>query len=309
MKAMLNSTHIEGFVYEHTLELRVTGENSKNPGTSFIMGNLNIATDNACTNIVTVHFTYVTEITSKGNVNNTFVVLKDIIDGNIGNVMANGKENAGKVRIDSAIGLNEFYSNRTGKDELVSTKRNEGGFVHTVQTLAEDENTRNTFQTDMLITNVVYVEGDPEKNVKEHCDVRGCIFDYRKAVLPVTFSITNERGMKYFESLEASPKNPVFTKIWGRQISRTIVNKKVEESAWGEANVQEITSSRKDWVITGSNPEPYVWDDESTITAAELTEAMAAREIYLAGIKQRQDEYKASKNVKAAAATESAFNF
>mgnify|MGYP007069880122 CR=1 FL=1 len=33
MKAMSNSTHIEGLVYEHSLELRVTGENSKNPGT------------------------------------------------------------------------------------------------------------------------------------------------------------------------------------------------------------------------------------------------------------------------------------
>lgn len=34
MKAnFINKTHIEGLVYESTLELRVSGENSKHPGT------------------------------------------------------------------------------------------------------------------------------------------------------------------------------------------------------------------------------------------------------------------------------------
>lgn len=136
MKNVINSTHIEGLVYEHTLELRVSGENSKNPGTEFIMGNLNIATDNKCTNIIPVHFTYVTATTSKGNANATYGVLKDIIDGKIGSVMNHGEDKAGKVRIDSAIGLNEFYSDRNGTEELVSVKRNEGGFVHVTSALA-----------------------------------------------------------------------------------------------------------------------------------------------------------------------------
>ena len=48
MKKTINTTHIEGLIYEHALESRVTGENSKNPGTPFIMGTLSIATDNAC---------------------------------------------------------------------------------------------------------------------------------------------------------------------------------------------------------------------------------------------------------------------
>ena len=32
------------------------------------------------------------------------------------------------------------------KEELVSAKRNEGGFVHTTNVLAEDEKVRNTFK-------------------------------------------------------------------------------------------------------------------------------------------------------------------
>jgi hypothetical protein len=309
MKNCINSTHIEGLVYESSLELRVSGENSKNPGTEFIMGNLNIATDNDCVNIVPVHFTYVTATTSKGNANATFGVLKDIIDGKIGTVMTVGADAAGKVRIDSAIGLNEFYSDRSGTEELVSVKRNEGGFVHTTPALAPDEKTRNTFQADMLITSTTRIEGDEDKGTKDKVVVRGCIFDFRKAILPIEFSVTNERGMDYFEDLGASPKEPVFTKVWGRQIAQTVTNKTVEESAWGEARVQETTSTRRDWIITGCNPEPYLWDDESTITAKELTEAMANRETYLASIKKRQDEYKAQKAAPAVANTAGGFKF
>ena len=68
-------------------------------------------------------------------------------------------------------------------------------------------------------------------------------------------------------------------------------------------------TTRKDFVITGASVTPYEWDDENTMTAAELTEAIAARETYLATIKQRQDEYKASKNAAAAAPAKSGFNF
>lgn len=301
-KSMINTTHIEGLVYESNLEFRVSGENSKNPGTEFIMGTLSIATDDACTNIIPVHFTYVTAVTSKGKANATYDVLKDIIDGKAGSVMKVGADKAQKVRIDSAIGLNEFYSDRNGKEELVSVKRNEGGFVHFANTLAPDENTRNTFQADMIITQVNRIEGDEEKGTKDKVVLRGAIFDFRKAILPTEFSVTNEKGMEHFEGLEASAKEPVFLKVWGRQISQTTINKTVEESAWGEALVRETPSTRRDWVVTGCNPEPYEWDDESTITAQELTEAMATRETYLATIKKRQDEYKAQKAANAAAA-------
>ena len=182
------------------------------------MGNLNIATDSACTNIIPVHFTYVTAVTSKGKANTTFGILKDIIDEKGGTVMKVGADKAGKVRIDSAIGLNEFYSDRNGTDELVSVKRNEGGFVHIVNTISPDEKTHNTFEADMVITGVTRTEGDEEKGTKDKVKVRGVIFDFRKAILPIDFSIINEKGMNYFEGLEASPKTPVFIKLYLRRM-------------------------------------------------------------------------------------------
>ena len=309
MKKMINATHIEGYIYEHKLELRESGPNSKNPGTKFIMGTVDVATDEACTNIVPVHFTYVTATTAKGSTNASFTTLMNIIDGKFGTVMANGKDNAAKLRIDSALGLNEFYADRNGQEELVSAKRNEGGFVHIADALNEDENARNTFKCDMLITNVKEVEADEEKKLPAKAIVRGAIFDFRGALMPVEFSAVNPKAMAYFLSLDASNANPTFTCVWGRQVSEVVVKQIVTESAFGEDEIREVKNTRKDFVITGASKEPYAWDEEGVLTAAEVAEAAAARETYLATIKQRQDEYKASKNNAAAAPAKSGFNF
>ena len=78
-KSFINTTHVEGVLYEHALESKVTGENSKNPGTAFITGTISIATDDKMTNIVPVHFTYVTATTATGKSNATYEVLNNIV--------------------------------------------------------------------------------------------------------------------------------------------------------------------------------------------------------------------------------------
>ena len=307
-----NATHIEGLLYQHALSLKTSGENSKNPGTQFINGTIDIATNDVLTNVVTIHFTYVTPKTAKGSDNTTFATLQNIINGTLCNVMEHGVDRAAKLRIDSAIGLNEFYSSRTGTEELVSVKRNEGGFVHVTQTLASDEKLRNTFKCDMVITKVVRLEADPDRDRPESANISGYIFDFRKALLPVTFTAINPKAIDYFEGLNVSQKEPCFTKVWGNQISRTVVTRRVEESAFGEPSVTESTSTQRDFVITGTSVEPYVWDDETTITVNEFKEALQNREVALADIKKRQDDYNASRGtaaVPAATNTATGFNF
>lgn len=303
MKKMKNNTHIEGYVYEHELKQKVSGDNSKNPGTPFINGTLKIATDESCTNIIEVHFSYVTAVTAKGMANETYRILNNIIEGSIGNVMADGLENAGMVRIDSALDLNEFYDK---ENNLVSLKRNEGGFIHTIASpteLKEEENKRSTFETDMVITGCKRLEANEEKGTVERVIVKGYVFNFRNALLPVEFTVVHPGAMNYFESLEATSKNPAFTLVRGEQISR-IVTKKVEEvSAWGEVTIRETKSSSKDFVINWAQPDVYDWDDENTILAEELSEAMANRNVYLADVKKRQDEWKASQSNAIKAAT------
>ena len=315
MRKALNRERVEGRIYDHDLALKtVQNTESKNYGKEFIGGSIDIATDDDNLNIVQVYFTYVTETTSKGNKNATFTALKNIID-NGKTILNNGAENATMVRIDTALALNDFYTQRNGEEVLVSAKRNNGGFVTIVNSLG-DADTRNTFECDMLINGTKYVEADPEKNIAEdYLVVKGAVFDFRNAILPVEFVVRNANGIKYFESLDASPQNMVFTKVWGKINSETIVTRREEESAFGEPSVKEYTRTVREWVITGTSKPDSVYeigDAENGITAEEIKKALADREVYLADVKKKADEYQASKNagpVVGDTAAAGAFNF
>lgn len=301
-KKFINETHIEGLLYDHKLEKKVTGANSKAPGTEFIAGTISIATDNALENVVQIHYTYETATFAKsGSANSRFPVLSKIIDENP-TVLNVGADKALKLRCDSAVELNEWYRD-VNDEKPQSIVRNEGGFIHVVNALNEDEKQRNTFKTDMLITSVKDVEADPEKKIDAHVKVKGAVFqDYRKQLLPVEFVVRGKGGMQYFQNLDVSAKNPVFTTVWGRQLSKTVVTRTETESAFGENEVRERTNTTREFVITGCSKEPYEFDDESTITKAEISKMMADRELALADIKQRRIEYEASRGSSSAAA-------
>lgn len=294
-KKMINATHIEGYVYEHKLENKTAGPNSAHPGVEFINGTLSIATDESCLNVVQVHFTYVTKETKAGKPNATYAVLQSIIDGKTGSVMEHGKENAGKVRIDSAIGLNEWYDNRTQGTPLVSIKRNEGGFVHLASDLIDKVEDRATFDADMLVTKATRIEADEERGLPEKVILKGYVFDFRNALLPVEFAVTSPAGMDYFEGLELSEKNPLFTEVRGVQVSQTVVKQVEEEGAFGDTYVKETKSSYREFLVKWVSKIPYEWDAEETMLASELVEGIAQREVALAEMKKRNDEWQATK--------------
>ena len=293
-KKMFNEEHIEGRLYTQNLAIKtVQNTESKNYGAEFISGTIEIATDEACLNVIPVHFTYVTETTSSGKVNSTYTNLKRIINEGK-TIISDGPEMATKLRVDTALALNDFY---TQDDRLVSAKVNEGGFVTIINGELAPEDERNTFTVDMLITNVVRTEADPEKNIdKDFITIKGAIFNFRNDLLPVDFTTENEGGMEYFESLDASQSNPVFTKLWGKIKSGTIKTEIREETAFGEAAVRTRETKVKKWVVTGSQKEPYDFGDESVLTADELTKAMQNRELLLADTKKRSEDYRNSKN-------------
>ena len=161
----------------------------------------------------------------------------------------------------------------------------------------------NRFTTDMVITNVTHVDADEEKNVTEHAVVRGCVFDFRNAILPVEFLIRNAQGMKYFEGLDANDSNPVYTKVWGKINCSSVTYEEKTESAFGEPIVNTRTRRTREWEITGAAEEPFNFGDEGVLTVEELTKAMQDRQVHLADVKKRADDYAASKATPAAAAT------
>jgi len=283
---MINTERIEGRVYEHNLSVKVS-QSEKTKGTEYIAGILKVATDEAGLNVVEVHFTFVTETFSKsGAKNNTYTALKKIID-NGKCWITDGKDAATKVRIDTNLALNEFYSQ---DNTLVSVKQNEGGFV-TILSDSEElspEEQRNTFSMDMLINKVTRKEADPEHNIPEdYAIIRGGVFNFRNELLPVDFVIKNVSGMEYFEDMDL----PTFTKVWGRINSTTVVVEKKEESAFGEAAVKTFERKTKEWLITGCSKVPYDFGDEAILTEEEVEKALQDRQMKLAGIKKSRDEY------------------
>ena len=291
MKKMTNTERIEGRIYQHDLTIKqVQNQASDNFGKDFIAGNIEVATDDECLNVIKVHFTYVTPTNKSGAENRTFSVLKRIIDDNK-TITSVGKDEAMKVRIDTALALNDFYN---ANDELVSAKTNEGGFVTIINELNEPKE-RNRFTVDMLITGVNHVDADPEKKTEEYATVRGAIFNFRNDLLPIEFKVKNADGIKYFEDLGVTNAEPVFTQVWGEIISETSTTTQEVESAFGEAAVKTYKNTSREWVITGTRKEPYDFGDESILTAAEVQKASGDREVYLADVKKRAEDYKANR--------------
>ena len=302
MRKNINTERIEGYIYQlgdsngrDVLVEKVSGQNSKNPGTKYITGTIEIAVDEEGMNIIPVHFTYVTPTYSSGKDNRNFGVLSQII-ANPKTWLSHGKDEATKVRIDASVGLNDFYA---ADGSLVSAKRNEANFISIVNALCP-ETERNTFKTDIIISKVTHVDADPEKNISaDYCSVYGHIFDFRNAFLPVEYVVKNPAGMKYFESLEASNSNPIYTQVQGRINCSSQKIEIVEESAFGEPTVSTKERKVREWIITSAAKMPYDFGDENVITSEEVTKGLQDREVYLADVKRRADEYKATKNTTA----------
>lgn len=287
---MKNEVVVAGRLYQHDLQLKtVKNEASANKGMEFMAGTIEIATDDECTNIVPVHYTYIPRLTKKGTVDSRFIALQNIMNSTKC-VVTDGADAAMKLKVTPSLALNDFYNNN---DELVSAKRNEGGFITVLSTLEGEE--RNKFTMDMVIAQATDVEENEDRQIPAHVRLRGYVFDFRNAVLPVEFMVTNEEGMKYFTNLVED--GPVFTKVWGYQDYKTIKTVQKSEAAFGEDEVNTYDRKKKDWIIKGTQKMTYEFDDESAdLTPEELKKGIADREVYLAEVKKRNDDWKAQRD-------------
>ena len=297
MKKMINKAHVEGRISESTLEVKVS-----KAGVTYIGGRLDVATDDAGLNIVSVDFPYVAERFKNGNENRTYGVLKNIIE-NGSTLMGNPNAEATMVRLDPSISLNEWYRDDNGQKVLVSTKRLSGGFAHIVNSINNDEGARNKFECDMVITGTQMIEGDEERGTVDKMIVKGCTFDYAGKILPIELSVVNPNGIAHFENQDISPVTPLFTKVWGKIVNETIVTTTTEETAFGEPIVRESKRTKRDWILTGMSINSYEFDTEGILTAQEFKDAIQSREVHKAELLQAQEARE-----KAKAASNNAFS-
>lgn len=311
--SFINNVYLEGYLYDCKIESKVTGPNSKSPNTKYLNGTISIATDNDCLNVVQVHYSYVTPtFTKSGTTNRNYDILMDMMEGRYPTVTSAGREKATKLRVQSAIGLNEYYPEAQGDkpSELVSIVRNEGGFITILNKLDEDEKARNRFEASMVITKVIPKEADADKEIPKHSILHGAIFDFAGTLLPVNFVVYLPKAIEFFGSQDISNKNPLFLNVVGQQVSTTVVKKTVEDSSFGEPIVRESRSSRREYVITNA-AKAKAWDSPDTILASDFVKKLQDREIHLAEIKKNGEEYRAKKNASTPKVTSSAddYNF
>lgn len=298
MRRNINSVHLEGWLYQHELsEKTVQNKESANFGKPFIQGTIYIATDAEALNVVPVYYSYVTPVTAKGKTNSTYNLLKKIIDEPELAWVESGYENALPLIVNSSIALNEFYVEENGESSLVSAKRAEGGFLSSKK-IAENksEEERNRFEADMLITNIKHIEANEEKQVAEHILLSGAIFNFKNDLLPISFKVTSEDGIKYFDQLTIEPASPLYTNVWGTIQSSTIVETKETKAAFGKSAVQTTTRTLRDWIITAIADISYDYGEEDVLTAEDIQKMMQTREVMLAEKKAQREEYLKTKD-------------
>lgn len=298
MKKTINEVRVIGRLYSFDLkEATVTNTSSTVFGKNYINGVVNIATDDKGLNIVPITYTFVTPETRGGKANLTYSVLKKIMsDENIKQASKDGMENATIVEASrAALAVDDRYSTVT--NEFKTYTNNSGGFltIRTPNDVPAEEDQRNYFDVDMLITQFKRVPEDPEKEIKEHGIVHGAIFGFNGNLLPIDFKVTSAGGMDYFEGLGVSSSNPVFTKVHGTVVNNRQVIQTEEKTAFGAPIITTNYKTTRDWIITSVIETPYDFGAEEVLTSEELTKKMQEREIHLATVKKDAEEYAANK--------------
>ena len=216
-KNLENKEILEGRLYDIDVTLKkVENTNSKYYGQDFYSGQIFIATDEEGLNVIPVHYTFITRnFASSGKPDSRFSALAKMAEEQK-TWLKVGKDEATMLRVTPSADVNDFYPE--GSDRVVSTQRNEGGFINFLNTLSVPGPQRNKFIFDMIINNVKEIEPDNEED-DAYAIIHGVIFNFRKEILPFNVVARKEAAIDYFMSLEASKNNPVFTQVWGEILS------------------------------------------------------------------------------------------
>lgn len=294
-----NNVHVEGYIFNFGNDERrqlkecVSGPKSKNPGSEYLRGELNIATDDEASNVVTVWFQYVPKVFANGRENSTYTELVRLL--NEAKTFETDGAAATRVRVDGNLDVNDFY---TREGELASPKRIAGSFVHVLTGPIADNPA--TFDIECILSSAVSkeVEGGDD-----YLTLKGYTFDFRNSILPFDVNVRIPAAITYFEDQDISNTNPLVTNIKGNIVSAIIKHEEEVESAFGDPVVTTTSRTVRTWDVTWAAKEPMEWDDESSITKTELKKVLQERETMLAAEKKRQDEWKASQGSSFSAAT------
>ena len=198
-----------------------------------------------------------------------------------------GEANADKVRVKLGdLRKNEYY----GQDgQLKSYNQYSASIIERVRP-DEEFNPRAKFEVEVYIQAV-----NPEiKNDEEtgRVIIKGLVPLYGGKIVPMDFTVANEKAVKYIENnYEAG--NTV--KLFGEIVNTVIVEKIVEEAAFGEDNEKIKTTTTRELLVTGGLA-PYDEENPRAYSSELIKKALVERDTYLDELKRKSEEKKESVN-------------
>lgn len=274
MKKFVNEIKIQGRVFNfgstesRMLQVREAGPNSKNPGSKYMRGELNVAIDDEGKNVVPVWYQYEPELwPSKDGgperENSKYNTLKRLIEEGAC-WESNGKDAAPIVSLKCEFETNVYF---TQDEQMRTANRVRGGFINTMPSMSGDKGFA-TFNVGCVLVNTRLHDEDNDDS--KRLELQGYAFNFRNEVQPFTFNMRNEAGIQYFIDQDISKANPMVTQIWGN-INNIIFDREiVKESAFGDPLVEKVSTFIRSYDVTGATNKIYDFDDESTITKEEM---------------------------------------
>jgi len=269
-----NSIDFKGRLFDYTLEER-TGDYGV-----AIAGELTIEVD-ADGTLANARFFAKPKFNS-GKANSTYAVLDAMMSGEYQTVKENG-EAADWIAITGSVDVNYFVSKQSNDGEIARAQKVRGGFIKPNR----EKRYANKWKTDLLVTSITDVEADVERGLDRFLRVKGFIVDdYNKRLAEIQVQVRAEKAINYIAGLEASIAQPYFVSTWGAlmQVKRLVVTK----NAFGEDEENEFSNIQ--WVVTGMNPEAYIFGDESAITNEDYETFRANLSAFIDAIKEKESE-------------------
>lgn len=274
-----NKVLVEGVVKENNL---------KKLDDTTIAGHLILATSSDSEHKVNFYATAKTKAgaDSKSYANLThaleYVSMVDLIAN--GHTQEEALEQATKVIVKSGeLKMNDYYNADRGN--LSSFPEIKANFVETIK---KEFNPRAEFDIEGVITSIapeMTTGDDPEETGR--VKVKLVAFDYKGAAMPFEFVASGDTATYLTIAYEINKTS----NVWG-VLENSIERKVVKKEGFGSSKEEVFENVTREMVITSGQPEQV--DEESPLAykLEAVKTALAEREVYLEGLKNKDDNKK-----------------
>lgn len=300
-----NLVTVNGYVYSFGNEKTGLAERVSKKGAKYIGGDLLIAIDPECTNVISIHFNYVGEVfPNKGTVNPTYGVLASLLANGV-TAQSVRAENGDittvpYVSVRGSIGTNDYIGTDGQRHE---PKRIEGGSV--TRTNPTSRPMQATFKADMLVERVTRKEATEDNGwTDDRLEIAGCLWTFRNEMVPVVLDCRTPENFEVFEHVIGDDL-PYVSSIDGIIRNVSTVRQVVEQGAGTMVRVSTQRDYDRCWEVVYIG---QVNDYGSVVTEEDVVAARQAREVHWSEIEANRKEYMESQAQKAAPVAKSALD-